>query len=103
LFILEYASLFNRNLEKMKENYVWQEDFFGESMGDCRRLVFKNISSVYDSYMNVCIWTWKFTECQSINPLYNPALQSDIVVRRYKTFTEPIMQLKMLIQAIRIK
>lgn len=52
-------------------NYVGQEEFFGECMGDCRMLPFETLPSAYDELYECLNYDLEiYPERQSINPLY---------------------------------
>lgn len=52
-------------------NDVWQEDFFGEFMGDCRLLAFEDLQSSYDELYECLNFDLEiYPERQSLNPLY---------------------------------
>lgn len=53
------------------KNYVRQEDFFGEFMGDCRLLAFENFPSSCDELYKCLNFDLEiYPERQSLNPLY---------------------------------
>ena len=52
-------------------NYVWQGDFFGEWMGNCRLFPFENLPSACDELYECLEFDLNiYPERQSVNPLY---------------------------------
>ena len=59
--------------DKIKNDgdYVQQEDFFGECMGDCQLLAFENLQKAYDELYECLNFDLEiYPERQSVNPLY---------------------------------